>query len=255
MNYDRSGIARGLAATVLIGFAVTASPVDLSIYSAGAVKAALSEVAANYERATRRHVNVEYAPVGTLTRRLADGDVPDIVILTGDVMPAAETNGWVMPGSAVALGSVGVGVAVREGAIAPDISTPESFKQALLAAKSIIYMDPEKGTSGKHFADVLRRMGIAEAMKAKTTLGNGGYVVEPVASGEIELGIQQITEIRPVKGVKLVGPLPEPFQKLTVYSAAVTTVARDPEAARHFLAYLRRSENREIFIGKGFLPP
>jgi molybdate transport system substrate-binding protein len=144
---------------------------------------------------------------------------------------------------------------VHERAVAPDISTPEALKQTLLAAKSITYIDPAKGTSGKHFAEVLQRLGISEAVKAKTRLADAGYVVEPVARGEIELGIQQITEILPVQGVKLVGPLPEPLQKITVYSAALTPHARDADAVRGFLAYLRGAEARGIFTAKGFSTP
>lgn len=255
MHNDFIGTVRRLTGTILIGLTLSAGAADISIYSGGAVKTALSEVATNYEKATGHHIAIEYAPVGTLMRRLADGDVPDLVVLTADVMPVAEAKGWAVPGTAIALGGVGVGVAVREGASAPDISTPEALKQALLAAKSITYIDPQKGTSGKHFAEVLRRLGIADAVKAKTTLGDAGYVVEPVARGEIELGIQQITEIIPVKGVKLVGPLPESLQKITVYSAAQSPAARHPEATQGFLAYLREAPNRAIFARKGFLPP
>ena len=96
----------------------------------------------------------------------------------------------------------------------PDISTPDALRQTLLNAKSITYMDPTKGTSGKHFASVLDQLGIADQMRAKTTLGDVGFVVEPVARGDLELGIQQITEILPVKGAKLVGPLPDALQKV-----------------------------------------
>jgi len=255
MRYGRIEMATHLAAAILAGLSLATRAADISIYSGGAVKAALSEVASNYEQVTGHHIAVEYAPVGTLLHRLADGAAPDVVVLTADVMAEAERKGWAVPGTAIALGGVGVGVAVREGAATPDISTPESFKQTLLAARSITYIDPEKGTSGKHFAEVLRRLGIAEAVKAKTTLGDAGYVVEPVARGEIELGIQQITEILPVKGVQLVGPLPDPLQKITVYCATQTPKARDPVAVREFLAYLRRAETRAIFADRGFLPP
>lgn len=255
MHHDLNAALRHLVGAVLVGFSLAASAADISVFSGGAVKPALDEVTANYRKATGHSVTVDYAPVGTLMRRLAEGSVPDLVVLTADVMPTAESKGWAVPGTAVALGGVGVGVAVREGAAAPDISTPESFRQALLAAKSITYIDPEKGTSGKHFAEVLRRLGIAEAVQARTTLGDAGYIVEPVARGEIELGIQQITEILPVKGVKLVGPLPDALQKITVYSAAATPVARNPETVRNFLAYLRSAETREIFTRKGFLAP
>jgi molybdate transport system substrate-binding protein len=244
-----------LTGAVFVGLSLSATAAEISIYSGGAVKAALTEAAANYERATGEHIAVDYAPMGSLMRRLAEGARPDVVVLTMDVMAEAEGKGWVVPGTAIALGSVGVGVAVRENASVPDISTPEALKRTLLAAKSITYIDPDKGTSGKHFAEVLRRLGIAEAVKAKTTLADSGYVVEPVARGEIELGIQQVTEILPVKGVRLVGPLPEPLQKITVYSAALTPQAQESRAVRGFVDYLHSTESRGIFTSKGFLAP
>jgi molybdate transport system substrate-binding protein len=255
MGYAAIVAVTRLAGAALVGWSLAASAAEISVYSGGAVKAALSEAAAKFEKATGHRIAVDYAPMGPLVRRLAEGAKPDMVVLTGEVMAQAEGKGWVVPGGATALGVVGVGVAVNERAAAPDISTPEALKRTLLAAKSITYIDPEKGTSGKHFAEVLRRLGIAEAVKAKTTLADAGYVVEPVARGEIELGIQQISEILPVKGVKLVGPLPEPLQKITVYAAAPTPHARDAEAVRGFLAYLGSAEARAIFTSKGFAAP
>ena len=249
------GTIKLLTGTALVGLSLAASAAEISVYSGGAVKAALSEAAAKFEKASGHRIAVEYAPIGVLLRGLAAGAKPDVVVLTLDVMAEAERNAWVVPGTATALGGVGVGVAVNEHSVAPDISTPEAFKQTLLVAKSITYINPTKGTSGKHFAEVLQRLGISEAVKAKTRLADGGYVVESVARGEIELGIQQITEILPVTGVKLVGPLPAPLQKITVYSAALTPYARDAEAVREFLAYLRGAEARGIFTAKGFSTP
>lgn len=128
-------------------------------------------------------------------------------------------KGIAATGTRTVLARVGIGVAVREGAALPDISTPEALKQTLLAAKSLVYVDPAKGgTSGIHFAGVLQRLGIAEAVKGKTTLLPGGYVVELVAKGEIELGVHQISEILAVKGVRLVGPLPRELQKITIFT-------------------------------------
>ena len=244
-----------LTTLAFAGLSLAASAAEISVYSGGAVKAALDEVVANFEKLSGHHVTVEYAPVGTLMRRLAEGTQPDVVVLTTEALAEAVERGWVVPGMATPLGGVGVGVAVQEHAVAPDISTPEALTRTLLAAKSITYIDPEKGTSGKHFAQVLQRLGIAAAMKAKTTLGDAGYVVEPVARGEIELGIQQITEILPVKGVKLVGPLPEPLQKITLYTAAPMAQTRNAEAVRTFLDYLRGEKTRGIFSSKGFLAP
>src|SRR5205807_6774776 len=111
-------------------------------------------------------------------------------------------------------------VAVNENAPLPDISTPEAFKRSLLAARSVVYIDPKTGTSGKHVAEILQRLGIADEVNRKATLGQGGYITEPVGRGETAPGIHQISEILPVKGVRLVGPLPAELQKYTVYVAA-----------------------------------
>jgi molybdate transport system substrate-binding protein len=175
------------------------------------------------------------------------------VILTEEVLLEVAKKGWVAQETATEVGRVGIGVAVHENAPAPDIATPEALKKTLLDAKSIVYIDPNRGTSGKHFAGVLDRLGIADAIKAKTTLGSGGYVVEPVGRGEIEIGVHQITEILPVKGVKLVGPLPAPLQKETVYVGATTAGSCNSENARAFLAFLRAPETRAMFAHKGFI--
>jgi molybdate transport system substrate-binding protein len=235
--------------------AEAAEAAEISVISGGAVREALGEAAASFEKSAGHHASIEYAPMGSLMQRLAQGEKPDIAVLTLDVMAEAQGKGWVQAGATVALGGVGVGVAVREGAAVPDISTPEALKRTLLAAKSITYIDPHKGTSGKHFAAVLQRLGIADAVRDKTRLADGGYVVESVARGEVELGIQQITEILPVPHVKLVGPLPEPLQKITLYAAALGPAPRDARAAQDFLAYLRGAECRAIFLAKGFLAP
>ena len=145
-----------------------------------------------------------------------------------------------------------MGVAVKEGAPRPDIATTEAFKKALLAAKSVAFVDPTRGTSGRHFAAVMEKLGIAAEMKPKSKTLPGGFVAELVAKGEAELAVHQITEILPVKGVVLVGPLPPELQKVTIYQAAATTKARDADAARAFLANLRSAEVRALAARKGF---
>src|SRR2546428_7535811 len=145
-----------------------------------------------------------------------------------------------------------MGVAVREGAPKPDISTPEALKQALLAAKSLVYVDPGQGaTSGIHFAGVLERLGIADAVRAKTRLVPGGYPAELVARGEVELVAHQISEIVPVKGVTLVGRLPKDLQKITTYSAGLAARSAVPEAARAFIAFVARPAFKARFAGAG----
>jgi len=150
------------------------------------------------------------------------------------------------------LGSVGIGVAVKRGAALPDVSTPEALKNALIKAQSITYMDPQKGTSGKHFDAVLQQLGIADQVKAKTRLGDAGFVLEPVARGEIELGVQQITEILPVQGAQLVGPLPAPLQKITTYSVMLASSLKHPSEADAFSQFLQSAQAAEVFRAKGF---
>ncbi len=228
---------------------------ELTIYSGGAVKSALTVVAEAFEKKDGAKITLEFHPMGPLTRKLADGAIPDVVVVSEEVLADLTPKALLRDDSLTEVGRVGIGVAVHENAPAPDISTPEALRRTLLNAKSIVYIDPARGTSGKHFAGVLERLGIAEAIKAKTTLGSGGFVVEPVGRGEIELGVHQITEILPVKGVKLVGPLPAALQKETVYVGAVTRSAKQEVAARRFLAYLRTPEVRTMFAERGFIEP
>src|SRR3989454_834234 len=136
------------------------------------------------------------------------GEPVDVVIMSDAAIDETARQGAVVPGTRTDIARTGMGVAVREGAPKPDISTPEALKQALLAAKSLVYVDPGQGaTSGIHFAGVLERLGIADAVRAKTRLVPGGYPAELVARGEVELVAHQIREIVPVKGVTLVGEL------------------------------------------------
>jgi molybdate transport system substrate-binding protein len=230
-----------------------AARADLTIYSGGAVKSGLSEAAARFQQEKGVKITLEFMPMGPLTKKMDEGLAADLVVLSQDRVPAAVASGKIDKASLVEIGRVAIGVAVNEDAPAPDISTPEAFKQALLAAKSIVYIDPARGTSGAHIAKVLADLGIADAVKAKTTLGEGGYVVEPVGRGEIELGIHQITEILPVKGIKLVGPLPPALQKETAYSGAILSGSAQTAEASAFLAFIRSPAVREMFKAKGFL--
>jgi molybdate transport system substrate-binding protein len=143
-----------------------------------------------------------------------------------------------------------IGVAVREGAPKPDISTVDAFKRALLEAKSIVYNDPAIGaTSGIHFASVLQRLGIADAVKSKSVLWQGGYAAEAILKGQAELCVHQISELLPVKGVVMVGPLPAELNKVTTYSSSLLPSASD--AGRAFHAYLARPEFRAKFAAAG----
>ncbi len=255
MNMSIHGALQKTIAVLTIFLATTWSchSSELVVWSAGAVKPPLEDLAPEFQKATGIQLQVEYAPVGVLMRRLAQGNMPDVLILSAEVVKETENRGWAPMGSAVPLGSVGVGIAVKQGQPIPDISTPEALRNALLAAPSVTYMDPQKGTSGKHFANVLDQLGIADQMRAKTTFGDIGYVLEPVARGEIALGIQQITEILPVKGAVLVGPLPPPLQKITTYSIMPTVKAADSASVVKFRRFLQLPAAQAVFKLKGFI--
>jgi len=168
-------------------------------------------------------------------------DPADVVIMSDTAIDEAISKGGVVAGSRTDIGRTGMGIAVREGAPKPDISSAEALKETLLAAKSIAYVDPARGaTSGIHFASVLQKLGIADAVKSKATLVPGGYPAELVAKGEVELVAHQISEIVPVKGVTLVGPLPKELQKVTTYTAGVATKAAHPELGHGFVLFLAR---------------
>lgn len=223
----------------------------LLLWSGGAVKSGLIPAIELYRQRTGADVAVEFTPMGPLQAKLATETLPDGLIPTREVMESAVAAGRAA-GPATEVGRVAIGVAVQEAAPVPDVSTPEALKRAVLAARSLVYIDPGRGTSGKQVALVLERLGIADAVRAKTVLGQGGSVVEPVARGEVELGIHQITEILNLPGVRCAGPLPTELQKETVYLGAASATTLRAEEVRSFFAFLRAAEVRALFAAKGF---
>jgi molybdate transport system substrate-binding protein len=225
---------------------------DVKVLCAGAVRSVVSDLAGTFRQETGHSVSLSFGTVGVNRQKLMSGEPVDVVILTDVAIDEVTAAGAVVAGSRADIARTGMGLAVREGAPRPDISTPEAFKQTLLAAKSLVYVDPAQGaTSGIHFASVLARLGIADAVKAKTQLVPGGYPAEKVARGEAEIVVHQISEIVPVKGVVLVGPLPGDLQKVTVYSAGLATRSASPAAGRAFIAFLTRPAFRATFAAAG----
>src|SRR5947199_3758941 len=247
-----SKIAMWVGAVLLGG--VTASGAqahEIKLISAGAVRAVVSSLAESFTQDTGHSVQATFGTVGVVRQKLAT-DPADVVIASDTALDELLKQNAVVAGTRTDIARAGVGVGVREGAPKPDISSPEAFKQALLAAKSLVYVDPAQGaTSGIHFASVLQRLGIAEAVKAKTKLVPGGYPAELVAKGEAELVAHQISEILPVKGVTLVGPLPKDLQKITTYSAGLAARSAVPEAAQALIAFMARPDFRSRFAEAG----
>ena len=229
-----------LAAVGLLAAATAAQAGEVRVISAGAVKSIVTELAQAYEKETGNKVVMEFGPMGFVRQKLAS-EPADVVIMSDTVIEDTIAKGGVTASSRTDIARTGMGVGVREGAPLPDISSVDAFKRALLEAKSIVYVDPASGaTSGVHFASVLQKLVIADAVKPKTKLVPGGYPAELVAKGEVDLVVHQISEIVPVKGVTLVGPLPKDVQKLTVYSAGVAAKSTNAELGRGFIAFLTR---------------
>ncbi|MDR3564194.1 MAG: substrate-binding domain-containing protein [Negativicutes bacterium] len=244
-----------IATAACISFlsAGTVLAADLTVFSAGAVSAVMSQLADDFRTKTGHTISFTVGTVGQLKEKIEGGATADIVFVTPDTMEALVKQGKVISDTVVEVGKVGVGVAVREGTPLPDISNEDAFRQVLLNAKSLVYADPAKGaSSGIYFATVLQRLGIADEIKDKTTLLPGGFVLNLVAEGKAEIGVQQITEIIPVKGVALVGPLPPGLQKITTYSGAIMTANVNAGVAAEFLRFVTSKEAAPRFKAAGF---
>lgn len=249
-------VVNSLLTALLVCASALAQAAELVIFSAGAVKPALSELAPIWEKRSGHQLNITYATAGDLRKKLESGERADIIILPQENFAAIEKEGLTRTNTRRDLGAVGIGVAVKTGAKLPDLSSEAGLKRALIEAKSVTFMDPTRGTSGKHFDEVvLPKLGIRDAVRAKATLGEGGMIAEKVALGEVEIAFQQMTELLPVVGVTIAGPLPAGLQKTTVYAGAVMQAAKSPTEAAALLEFLIASEARKTFAAKGFSAP
>ena len=243
------------AALALAAGIASAGAAEVKILTAGAMKAVVLELVPIFEKQTGHKAVIDNDTAGGLTKRIEGGEAFDLVVVTPGAIKELAAKGK-FDGAGVNVARVGVGVVVKEGAALPDIATVESFKRALLAAKSVAYIDPAAGgSSGIYVAGLLDKLGIAAEIKPKAKLKKGGYVAELIASGEAELGLHQISEILPVKGVKLVGPLPAEIQNYTTYAAAVGAQAQQKEGAQAMLKLLAGAEAEAVLKARGMERP
>jgi molybdate transport system substrate-binding protein len=227
----------------------------VKVMSSGGLKAVMTALAGAFTLASGRKLDAVFASPATIKSRIESGEPVDVAILTAPLIDALVNQGKLKPETAVDLARSGLGVAVRAGAPKPDIGSVEAFRRALLSAKSIVATDPSAGAaSGIHFAKLIERLGIADAVKAKTRLNSGSYNAEFVARGEAELAIQQISEILPVKGAELVGPLPPDIQVTTLFKTAIGASASEPAGARELIAFLRSPTAAKVIAAAGMEP-
>lgn len=242
-----------VVAALLIAIAAPVAAADFTMFCAGAMKASVSAIVAARD-ASSTPVEIVYGTAGALRERIAKGERPDVLIMPSDDVFNLFKSGIVDAASRRPLGITGVGVAVRAGAPLPDISTPDAMRATLLAATKVVIVDPTKGTSGRVVENMFRELGIADQMRTKTIKLDGGYVVEAVARGEADLGLHQISEILPVAGVKLVGPLPGDLERLTRYDAAIVAGSTHRADADALMRALTSDSARKRIADSGFTP-
>jgi molybdate transport system substrate-binding protein len=222
------------------------------------MKTVFEELGPAFEREAGFALKLAFGPSLQLEKRLAEGEGADVAIVTRAGAQHLVANGRGTAGSLADLARSFIGVCVAAGAPHPDLSSAETFKTALLRAKSIALSKPVGGgASGAHMAAVFERLGIAAAIKDKSIYGAGGpagLVGLIVARGDAEIGIQQMAELMAVPGVDIVGPLPEALQSVTQFTALVPTAARQPECGRAVIEFLRRPAAKAVIKAKGLEP-
>jgi molybdate transport system substrate-binding protein len=251
MNLKSALIASALAVTVT----QSVSAAEITVLTAGAFKQVLLAIVPEYEKQTGNRVKVENDTAGALVKRIEGGAAFDVVIVGPAAVAGLAKDGKVLPDTQTNLARVGVGVVVKEGAPLPDISSVEAFKRALSAAKSVAYIDPASGGSSGIFVDkLLDKLGVAAEIRPKAKLIPGGAVADHIANGEAEIGIHQISEIIPVKGVTLVGPLPPEIQNYTVYAAGIGADSKQADAAKTLVKLLSGPNGVAVLKSKGMEP-
>jgi len=248
-------LALGIIATLWLACAADAAEIRVMI--SGGLTAAFNALVPEYERQTGNKVLVAYGPsmgttVNAIPVRLERGEPADVLIMVGYALGDLISKGKVIADSRVDLVKSPIGVAVKAGAARPDLSSAETLRRALLAAKSVAYSDSASGVYVS--TEMFKKLGIEEEMKAKAKMIPATPVGEIVAKGEADIGFQQISELKPVAGIDIVGPVPADLQKITVFSAGIATVSKEPEAGKTLIKFLGSPAAHDTIVGSGLDP-
>jgi len=242
-----------LTVAVLLGYASSVSAQSLRVLTAGAFKGVAEAVAPAVQEKTGLRIELQGDTAGGLVKRVKAAEPFDVIFAPPASLDALVREGAVKAGSVRPMARVGIGVAVRRGAAHPPLETVDQFKEVMLAARKVAYIDPASGgTSGIYLDGLFQRLGIADAVRGKAVLVPGGLSAERVANGEADVAIQQISELIAVPGVELVGPLPESIQSYTIYAAGVSSQTRQEAAAQDYIRAL--SDAVDVIRAKGMTP-
>jgi molybdate transport system substrate-binding protein len=224
----------------------------MHILSSNGMKSVIVDLIPRYRSMTGTEISITWGSAVGLVQELERGTRADLVILTDEMVDDLIARAKVVAGTRVDLARSGIGIAVRAGTSKPDIGSAESLKATLLAARSVAHS--KSGMSGIYFPTVLTRLGIADAMKSRIVIPEPGTPVgEVVARGDAELGVQQISELLPVAGIEIVGPLPPPLQKITTFAAGTLVDAEDHGAVTALVKFLA-AESRPLLAQRGLEP-
>jgi len=249
MTFSRIAATVGVVSMLIGATAVEAA--EIVVVSTTAIKESLIDIVPLFERASGHKVNITFGSGPTVFERVKAGATGDLFLGPDEFSEPLLKEGKLVASSRVDFAHSGASVAVHAGAPKPDVSTAERFKAALLAAKTVSYSG---GASGLFFARVLDRLGIAEEIKAKLVVPRGEPVGAVVARGEAEIGIHQLSELLPISGIDIVGPLPAELQRKIVYSAFAFPASTQQEAAHMFVSFLRTGVAGAIIRRKGMEP-
>jgi molybdate transport system substrate-binding protein len=225
---------------------------EVEVLSTLALMGAIRELAPRLEQVTGAKIVPDFAPTAKLLERIRAGQAADVAILTTSGVDQLIGEGTLVRGSRVDLARSVVGVAVRVGAPRPDIGSAEAFVRTLLDAASIAYS--RAGASGIFFAALIRRLGIADQVNTKATVIPGGLTGELAARGEVELAVQQVSELMEVPGIDVVGPLPPELQEVTVFSGGLFAASPRRTAGMALLRFFASAEAGPVYERRGLGP-
>jgi molybdate transport system substrate-binding protein len=223
----------------------------LRVLSTLALKGAMNRLAGDYQATASVRIEADFAPTIGLLKRLRDGEAADVVILTQEGLDELVTEGAVAAESKVDLARSYVGIAVKAGSFHPDIATEPALRKTLLAARSVAYS--QIGASGIFFADLIKRLGIAAEINARATI-TSGFTAERLITGEADLAVQQISELKQVAGIEIVGPIPYELQTPAVFSAGRMAASKQAAQADAFLTYLASKDVVPVLRESGLEP-
>ncbi len=246
---------KGLLIAMSLGaFATPSHAADLVVLSAAAMKTAVLALPAGFTAATGDHIRFIFGTAGFIRDKAVGGEAFDLVIVPPAPLADLVKRGLVVDGSQRKLGLVRLGAAVRTGTPHPAIDTPDAFKAAVRSASSVGLADPATGaTSGIYLVKMLEQLGLMDEVRPKLKYyPEGQTAMEAAARGEVGFGLGQISEIMPVAGVDLLGPIPESLQLQTIYAAGLAVHSAAPEQAARLLEYLQGTQAAASFKAQGF---